>query len=110
MDIDKKGSVKSVKENLDDIAERYVDLKKGVNDLNNSNKSLTSEKYQEYLDICNELAEQFPDLVAGYDLQGNAILNVGDNATECASQLRQMYNESLKFADGDFAVSMNKHV
>lgn len=34
----------------------------------------------EFLSISNELADVFPDLVFGYDAQGNALLDLGDNA------------------------------
>ena len=57
----------TTKENLDALAERYAELKDGVNNFSNANKSLTTEKYEEYLKISNELAKKFPTLVRGYD-------------------------------------------
>jgi len=57
----------SIKSNLKDISERFLELREGVNEFDNSNKSLTTDKYNEYLMICNQLGEQFPTLIKGYD-------------------------------------------
>jgi short-subunit dehydrogenase len=47
--------------------------------------------------LCNQLAEQSPSLVEGYDNQGNAILNIGSTASEAESALLRMY-EAAKLA------------
>ena len=54
-------------ESISEISEKYAELHKGVNALNNENRDLSTEKYQEYLDLCKQLAEQSPELVKGYD-------------------------------------------
>ena len=81
----------STLENLEKISKKYVELKKGVNEYNNANKSLTTEKYEEYLKICNELADQYPSLVEGYDSQKNAIINLGDSVESCTNKLIEMH-------------------
>ena len=59
------------------LAKRFAELSKGV-DSNNKNISLTTDEYAEYLSIVNDVANQVPSLVKGYDSQGNAILEVTD--------------------------------
>ena len=84
---------------IDTLAEKYTKLRDGVSSVDNSNKFLSDEDYQSYLDISNQIAEQFPSLVSGYDAQGNAILNLGNNASTAASQLTELYNASMLSAN-----------
>lgn len=86
---------------IDVIAQKYSELSQGVNTLNNANKSLSTDEYQSYLDISNELASQFPSLVSGYDAQGNAILNLGTNASDAAQKLNELYNAQMLSANVD---------
>lgn len=56
---------------------------------------LSDEDYQSYIDTSNQLANVFPEIVAGYDAQGNAILNIGNNAATAAKSLNELYDASL---------------
>lgn len=84
---------------IDSVAKKYAELSQGVNKLTNENKSLSAEGYENYLDISNQLAEQFPSLVSGYDSQGNAILNLGNNAESAALSLRNLYEAQMLSAN-----------
>lgn len=94
---------------IDSIAEKYTKLRDGVNWSDNSNKFLSDDDYQSYLDISNQIADQFPSLVSGYDAQGNAILNLGNNASTAASQLTELYNASMLSANVDIGNQLNDH-
>ena len=86
---------------IDSIANKYVELSNGVNKLNNENKSLSTDEYQSYIDISNQLSEQFPSLVSGYDAQGNAILNLGSSADTAAASLKNLYDAQMLSAHVD---------
>ena len=92
---------------IDTLAEKYTKLRDGVSSIDNSNKFLSDEDYQSYLDISNQIAEQFPSLVSGYDAQGNAILNLGNNASTAASQLTELYNASMLSANVEMGDQLN---
>lgn len=77
----------------EDLASQYQELSKGVNNLG-ENVSLTAEEYSKYNDVVNEIADMFPDLITGYDNQGNAILSLKGNV----DQLRDAYKEAQKEA------------
>lgn len=62
-----------------DLKDEYASLMKGVSQYNNLNISLSTEDYERYLELTNQIAEMYPDLVKGYDAQGNAILNLQGN-------------------------------
>lgn len=91
--------IKTTGDAIDQVAEKYTELHKGVVGSTNENRSLSSEDYQSYLDICNQLAVQFPQLVSGYDAQGNALLNLGSNADSAADSIRNLYNAQMLSAN-----------
>ena len=64
--------------NEDSMISKYEELSKGVDPLG-ENVSLTADEYAEYQDIVNQIASTNPDLVAGYNSQGQAILKYADN-------------------------------
>lgn len=84
---------------IDSIAKKYSELSKNVDTVTNKNKGLSSDEYQQYLDISNQLASQFPSLVEGYDAQGNAILNLGSNADSAAASLKSLYDAQMLSAN-----------
>ena len=81
---------KNAKKVAQDVGKSYVELAKGVNALTNENKNLSSEEYQEYLDVTNQIAEAMPSLVRGYDSQGNAILTCAGNVEKLADAYKDL--------------------
>ena len=104
---DNADDIKTTGDAIDSLAEKYTKLRDGVNWSDNSNKFLSDEDYQSYLDISNQIADQFPSLVSGYDAQGNAILNLGNNASTAASQLTELYNASMLSANVEIGNQLN---
>lgn len=84
-------NAKSIKDEVvtsDGSKSRYEELSKGVDSLG-KNVSLTADEYSEYLDITSRIASTFPELIQGYDSQGNAILSCKGNVEE----LTEAYNK-----------------
>ena len=96
---DNADDIETTGDAIDSIAKKYSELSKNVDTVTNKNKGLSSEEYQQYLDISNQLASQFPSLVEGYDSQGNAILNLGSNADSAAASLRNLYDSQMLSAN-----------
>lgn len=78
---------------VEDLADRYEVLSKGVNNLG-KNVLLTTEEYSEYNDIVNQIAEMFPKLIQGYTDEGTAILSLKGNV----EQLRDAYKDAQEEA------------
>ena len=105
---EQQDTLKNAKSLVDEVApsdgsaSRYQELAKGVNELG-QNVSLTSDEYEEYQGIVSEIASMFPELVSGYDAQGNAILSCKDNVELLTQAYKEMAiaanNELLKSAD-----------
>lgn len=86
-------SANSNADTIEELASRYEELSKGVNRLG-ENVSLTTDEYNEYVSLVNQIADMFPELIQGYDDEGNAILSVKGNVEE----LRDAYKEAQKEA------------
>ena len=85
---------------IENLASRYEELSKGVNNLG-QNVSLATDEYNEYNDIVNQIAEMFPTMVQGYTDEGNAILSLKGNV----EQLRDAYKEAQQEAYNMLIVS-----
>ena len=80
---------KSTKE----LGERYNELRSGVsydNGKGYSNISLSTEEFEEFLNVNNQIAALYPQLRAGTDAQGNAYVNLGANADKATQSLNNL--------------------
>ena len=75
---DSAKSFQDLKTSADDIIPKYAKLAQGV-DKYGKNISLTDEEYKEFVSLNNQLGQMFPELVMGYDSNGNAILALSGN-------------------------------
>lgn len=103
---DQTEQIKNTGDAIDQVAEKYVKLRKGVNQNTNENVSLSTDEYQQYIDLSSKLASQFPGLVAGYDSQGNAVLNLASNADKAADSIRNLYEAQVSSANVDMGKNL----
>ena len=87
-------SLKESAKEISSLSDRYDQLSKGVGNLGN-NISLTEDEFEEYHNITSKIAETYPDLVDGWNAQGNAIVNLTDSVKE----LNAEYEKSLHNAN-----------
>lgn len=104
---DNSADISTTSAAVDALGKKYETLSEGVNKFTNENKSLSTEEYQDYLDISNQLAELFPELVSGYDEQGNALLSLGDGAQSATEQLQGLLDVQRQIANTDMAEDLN---
>lgn len=86
-------TLESHKKTINDIKDDYATLSKGVDELGN-NVSLTTDEYKKYQDICNQIADIYPSLIAGHTSEGNAILTLKGNI----EALTKAYKDEQKAA------------
>ena len=67
-------SISSNLDTLNGLEDEFNTLSSGVDDYGN-NISLTSDEYERYKEIVQEIVGISPELIAGYDSEGNAIAN-----------------------------------
>lgn len=96
---DSEKDITSTGDAIDSIGKKYIEFKKGIDRNSNKNIGLSDSDYQSYLDLSNQLAEQFPTLVSGYDAQGNAMLNLGSNAEIATAKIKELYDAQMLSAN-----------
>lgn len=79
--------------------ERFDELRVGVDQSTNENISLSNEEYQEYLNLCNKIADIYPELVTSYDSQGNAILDLGSDVQSATEKLKELLEVDQQIAN-----------
>lgn len=77
---------------------KYDELAKRVDQFGR-NVSLTDDEYQNFLDISNELAEKFPELVVRTDEYGNSFLGVEGKVKGVTEALEEQIKTSQRAAD-----------
>ncbi|WP_406590385.1 phage tail tape measure protein [Bacillus atrophaeus] len=75
------------KEATKDLIDKYKELNKAK-----EANQLAPDQEQEYLSVTQQLAATFPNLVAGYDAQGNAIIKNNAALKEAIAYTEQMEN------------------
>lgn len=81
---------------IKDLNDEYKNLSSGVNNLG-KNVSLTEDEFSRYHQITNQVADLMPNLVQGWDEQGNAILKVKGNLADLNSEYKkQQQNEAIE--------------
>lgn len=93
-----KKELKDTKATINEVADSYAELSKGVDTSTNENINLDTDEYQQYLDIVNQIGDTFPNLISGYDAQGNTILTCAGNVdklTEAYNKLAKANNDKI---------------
>lgn len=107
-----KSTLNNSKQVVSEYGDLYAELSKGVNTKTNENIGLSTDEYSQYLDIVNQISQTFPELVSGYDAQGNAILTCAGNLNTLNeaynAQAIEKYNEVLKESGSAFEDFTNK--
>lgn len=92
-----RSSINSFKSNtatLDGLKDEFNELSKGV-DENGKNIGLTAEQYKRYKEIVSQIIDISPDLIKGYDAEGNALVN-NNTLLKDAIELQKQLNEQKK--------------
>lgn len=85
----------------DDIKQRFAELAQRVENLGKANQSrgkLSTEDYEEFLGLSNQLAALFPQLIRGYDDNGNAIIGLSGNVNTIVQSLNDLVMVQQKLA------------
>ena len=88
-----KSDLEQDKKYIDEIKWSYIELSKHVNTLNNTNIDLSEDEFANFLEINNKLADMFPSIITGFDDEGNAIINLGNNAEETSKKLQELIDK-----------------
>ena len=87
--------------NTDKVKDRYAELAqeiKNLGEVNQSRGTLSTEDYEEFLGLSNQLAELYPQLTKAYDDNGNAILNLFGDVNTIVGSLNDLVSVQQRLA------------
>ena len=99
---DNADDIETTGDAIESVAKKYSELSKNVDTVTNKNKGLYSKEISTIYRICgNKFDLQSFHLFSfeGYNLQGNAILNLGSNADSAAASLKSLYDAQMLSAN-----------
>lgn len=102
-----QNNLKNVSTTISENKDRFLELSKGVDKFSN-NKFLSDDDYAEFLSISQEIAEIAPELVSGYDEQGNALLRIGETAEETNHIFNDLIETQKDLANQALADNLDK--
>ena len=100
--------LKNSRKTVEDSAQRFAELSQEVNMLTGENKSLSTEEYEEFLQLSNKLAELFPELNRNYTSNGDAIVQLTGDIDGIVSSLNDLVIAQQNAANQELADEMPK--
>ena len=101
-------------EELDEAKEEYNTLVSYQKKYEEYSKvvALTTEEKQEFLEVQNEIADQYPELISYYDEEGNAIItNISTAWDDAIAKKREYFDiESKEQAEAQVAADLNNYL
>ena len=94
--------LKTNSETVENTKQRYAELAQEVENLgkvSQSQGSLSTDEYKEFLDLSNQLASVFPQLTKGYDDNGNAILDLSGSVDTIVGSLDDLLQKEKDLAN-----------
>lgn len=93
--------------------DRYAELAQEVNNLGRATQSkgtLSTEEYEEFLDLSDELASVFPSLNTGFEDNGKAIINLKGNVDDIVSSLESLIEVQERLVRQETLKEMPKYL
>lgn len=92
------------------LSSEFANLVQGVNPFTNENINLSTESYQQFLDVNNQLAELFPSLCHSYDENGNAILGLSGDVDSVTASIQRLVTQQNNLAKSDMRKHLEEYV
>ena len=100
-------TINTKKATVNEVAEEYAKLAQGVDQLTGKNLSLSTEDYDRFLELSNQLGEQFPELTRKFDDNGNAILDLTGNVDGIVGSLNDLVKVQQDLANQELSSNMS---
>lgn len=98
--IDKATDASDKKKNLQNVADEFENLSRKAGQYGQNLASMTAEQQQRYKSIVDDIVELNPDIVLGYNDQGQAIINNNTALQDTLDLLDQEYEKQMAVAYG----------
>ncbi len=88
------------------IAKEYAELAQGVDLLTNSNETLSTEKYERFLELSNQLSKLYPSLTKNFDNNSVAILDLSGDVDTIVGSLDNLIERQRILANQEIMKQM----
>lgn len=95
--------LKNNQKTISETAKRFAELSQGVDQLTGKNISLTSDDYEEFLSLSNQLAEMFPTLTRNYNDNGDAIIQLSGDVDTIVGSLHNLIEAQKELTNRQIA-------
>ena len=97
-------------ESIGKLKDEYAELSEGVQFDKNGvrNIKLSEDEYSRFLDLSKQISEIAPELVSGYDNQGNAIVNLGTTVDGVNEKFQEYLDLQRDIAHAEIGSSLDK--
>lgn len=104
-----KQSMEETKESISGLSDEYAKLSTGVtvNGSTVKNLNLSEEEFTRYIELSNQIAQIAPELVTGYDNQGNAIVNLGNTIDDVNGKFEEYIRIQETIANGEYGKNLD---
>lgn len=85
-----KDSFDELKKTTGEITEEFAKLSQGVDQVTGKNKELSSEEYERFLELSNQLAESLPNVGYTIDENGKKIVSLRGNVDEITDSINNL--------------------
>ena len=104
-----KQSMEETKESISGLSDEYAKLSTGVtvNGSTVKNLNLSEEEFTRYIELSNQIAQIAPELVTGYDNQGNAIVNLGNTIDDVNGKFEDYIRIQETIANGEYGKNLD---
>lgn len=99
----------NMESSVNSIIDRYAKLSQGVNPFTNENTGLSTQEYEEFLDLNEQLADLFPSLTMDYDENGKAILGLSGSVDSVTESIRALVEQQKELAKADIRENVEQY-
>ena len=92
---------------IESISDSYAKLAQGVNQSTWENESLSTEDYDEFLGIANQIGEMLPEHVRYFDAEGNAVLDLAGDTDTLTASLEELIAQMREAANVEIAEQLD---
>lgn len=89
-----------------EVSKEYAELAQGVDLLTNENKNLSTEKYERFLELSNQLSKLYPSLTENFDENSNAILGLSGDVDTIVGSLDNLIERQRILANQEIMKQM----
>lgn len=107
---DIKSGMSETSSKASELSSEFAKLVQGVDPFTNENKGLSTESYERFLEVNNQLSELFPSLTKNYDENGNAILGLSGDIDTVTASIAKLVEQQNNLAKAEIREQLDAYV